>query len=69
MLSKKEVLKRYILFVISLFFAAFGVAITKRGELGVSPISSVANVMSSFSDSVSLGTWLVIWNCILILDK
>lgn len=35
MLSKKEVLKRYILFVISLFFAAFGVAITKRGELGV----------------------------------
>lgn len=54
MLSKKEVLKRYILFVISLFFAAFGVAITKRGELGVSPISSVANVMSSFSDSVSL---------------
>lgn len=69
MLSKKEVLKRYILFVISLFFAAFGVAITKRGELGVSPISSVANVMSSFSDSVSLGTWLVIWNCILILGQ
>lgn len=69
MLSKKEVLKRYILFVISLFFAAFGVAITKRGELGVSPISSVVNVMSSFSDSVSLGTWLVIWNCILILGQ
>ena len=39
-MSKKEIIKRYILFIISLFFAAFGVAITKHGELGVSPISS-----------------------------
>lgn len=55
--------------MISLFFAAFGVAITKRGELGVSPISSVPNVMSSYIDSLSLGTWLVIWNCILIVGQ
>ena len=45
-MSKKEIVKRYILFVISLFFAALGVAFTKHAELGVSPISSVANVMS-----------------------
>ena len=51
---------------VSLFFAAFGVAITKHGEPGVSPISSVANVMSSYMDSFSLGTWLIIWNCVLI---
>lgn len=35
-MSKKEIIKRYVLFIISLFFAALGVAITKRGELGVS---------------------------------
>ena len=68
-MSKKEIIKRYILFIISLFFAAFGVAITKRGELGVSPISSVANVMSSCIDSISLGTWLIIWNCALIIGQ
>lgn len=68
-MSKKETIKRYILFIVSLFFAALGVAITKRGELGVSPISSVPNVMSSYMDSFSLGTWLIIWNCILIVGQ
>lgn len=68
-MSKKETVKRYILFIVSLFFAALGVAITKRGELGVSPISSVPNVMSSYMDSFSLGTWLIIWNCILIVGQ
>ena len=68
-MSKKEIIKRYILFIISLFFAAFGVAITKHGELGVSPISSVPNVMSSYMNSLSLGTWLIIWNCALIVGQ
>lgn len=68
-MSKKEIAKRYILFIISLFFAALGVAFTKHGELGVTPISSVANVMSCKFDSLSLGTWLIIWNCILIVGQ
>lgn len=68
-MSKKEVAKRYVLFVISLFFAAIGVAVTKHGELGVSPISSVANVMSCKFISLSLGNWLIIWNCVLILGQ
>lgn len=68
-MTKKEIFKRYILFIISLFFAAMGVALTKHGELGVSPISSVANVLSFKFDFFSLGTWLIIWNCILILAQ
>ncbi len=68
-MSKTEIAKRYVLFVISLFFAALGVAFTKHGELGVSPISSVANVMSCKFSSLSLGTWLIIWNCVLILGQ
>ena len=68
-MSKKEISKRYALFIISLFFTAFGVAITKHGELGVSPISSVPNVMSGYMDSLSLGTWLIIWNCALIVGQ
>ena len=66
-MSKKETAKRYVLFVISLFISALGVAFTKHGELGVSPISSVANVMSI--KLFSLGIWLIIWNCVLILGQ
>ncbi len=68
-MTKAEIIKRYILFIISLFFAALGVAFTKHGELGVSPISSVANVMSCRFTSVSMGTWLIIWNCVLIVGQ
>lgn len=68
-MTKKEIAKRYILFIISLFFAALGVAFTKHGELGVSPISSVANVLSFKFPSFTLGTWLIIWNCILIIGQ
>lgn len=68
-MSKKETEKRYVLFVISLFISALGVAFTKHGELGVSPTSSVANVMSIKLDFFSLGIWLIIWNCVLILGQ
>lgn len=68
-MSKTETAKRYTLFIISLFFSALGVAFTKRGELGVSPISSVANVLSCKFDALPLGTWLIIWNCILIAGQ
>lgn len=68
-MSKTEIAHRYVLFVISLFFAALGVAFTKHGELGVSPISSVANVMSCKFTALTLGTWLIIWNCVLIIGQ
>lgn len=68
-MSKKELFKRYALFVISLFFSGIGVAFCKKGELGVSPISSVANVLSYRFEFFSMGTWLIIWNCVLILGQ
>lgn len=68
-MSKKELTKRYVLFIIGLFFSALGVAITKHAELGVSPISSVANILSCRFTALSLGTWLVIWNCLLIVGQ
>ena len=68
-MEKKELAKRYILAIISLFFSALGVAFTKHGELGVSPISSVANVVSIKYTALTLGNWLIVWNCILILGQ
>lgn len=68
-MTKKELTKRYILFIVSLFISALGVAITKKGELGVSPISSTPNVVSIKFTALSLGNWLIIWNCILIVGQ
>lgn len=68
-MSKKETAKRYILFIISLFFSALGVAFTKHGEVGVSPISSVANILSYKFTALTLGSWLIVWNCALILGQ
>lgn len=68
-MSKKEIFRRYIVFILGLFFAGIGVAFTKHGDLGVSPISSVANVMSIKFPVMTLGNWLIIWNCVLILAQ
>lgn len=68
-MSKIELIKRYVLFIISLFFSGLGVAFTKHGELGVSPISSVANVLSIRFESISIGTWLIITNCLLLAGQ
>ncbi len=68
-MRKSERIKRYVVFIVGLFFAAIGVAFTKHGELGVSPISSVANILNYKYPSLSLGTWLIIWNCVLIMGQ
>ncbi len=49
-MSKKETAKRYVLFVISLFISALGVAFTKHGELGVS-LSVSANVIMNSGEA------------------
>lgn len=66
-MSKKEKVKRYILCVVSLFILSLGIAFTKVGDLGVSPISSVANVLSIGFPQISIGNWLIITNFIMIL--
>lgn len=68
-MKKKEVFKRYILFIIGLFFIALGVALAKTAELGVPPVSSVANVLSIRFTALSMGYWLIIWNLLLIAGQ
>lgn len=68
-MSKKETAKRYMLAIVGLFLMGIGVAFTQHGQLGVSPISSVANVMYVKYDAISLGYWLLIWNLCLILGQ
>ena len=67
--KKQEIIIRTFFCILGLFIAGIGVAVTKKGELGVSPISSVANVLSLKYTDLSLGNWLIIWNCVLILGQ
>lgn len=68
-MSKRERIGRYMLFILCLFFMGLGVALTKHGELGVSPISSVANVFSIRFPVLSFGNWLILSNCLLVLGQ
>lgn len=68
-MKSKNYILRFISFIIGLFISGVGVAITKKGELGVSPVSSVANILSIRYPFFTLGNWLIVWNCILILGQ
>ncbi len=63
----REKVVRYIFFLISLFFCGLAVALNAHSMLGVSPISSVAYVIALKVPSVSMGTWLFIWNMVMLL--
>ena len=66
-MKRKELIKRYSLFIVSLWFSALGVAVTKCGSLGVSCISSVPNVMSLRFTVLTIGGWTFVWNTLLVV--
>lgn len=65
----KETINRYLLFVFSLLVLAFGVAVLKKADWGISPMSSVPNVVSMKLDFLSMGNCLILWNCLMILGQ
>ena len=65
-MSKKEAAKRYLLFVVGLFFMSLGTALITKTGLGTSPNSSIAYVLS-LRFSPSLGTFITVFNVALII--
>lgn len=68
-MSKTELIKRWTLFVVGLFFSGVGVAITRHGALGVSPISSVPNIVSIKWTFLTFGTWLMLGNVLMLIAQ
>jgi uncharacterized membrane protein YczE len=66
-MQTKEKAKRHATFVISLFFSGLGIAFTKTGGIGVSPVSSLANVLSIKLPAITMGTWLIVTNLLMLL--
>ena len=68
-MSKREKILRYLLLIIGVFFISLGIAVAKHSDLGISPISSVANVLSIKFPALTVGTWLMFTNCFMILAQ
>ncbi|KHD34885.1 membrane protein [Clostridium acetobutylicum] len=67
-MSKKELLKRYIFFLIGLFVNALGVSFITKAKLGTSPISSVPYTLS-MGFPLTMGTFTFILNMFLIVGQ
>lgn len=68
-MRKAELTKRYLLFVVSLFFIGFGISLTKHAGLGTSTISSMANVFSIRFPILTFGTWTILSNLFFFLGQ
>ncbi|MFA9377494.1 MAG: DUF6198 family protein [Lachnotalea sp.] len=65
-MSKKELFKRYMLFVIGLFINSFGVSFITKARLGTSPISSIPYTLS-LGFTPTLGVFTLYMSIILII--
>lgn len=66
--GREEIIRRYFVFVLSLFVMAFGVSLVTRSLTGTLPISSVPYVWS-LNTEVSMGTYIIILNALMILAQ
>ena len=62
----KYLVRRCLLFVVSLFVNAFGIAFITRALLGTSPITSVNYVLSMFTP-LSMGQWTILVNLLFVV--
>ena len=58
--------RRYILFAVSLFENAMGIAFITKALLGTSPITSVTYVLSMFTP-LTIGQWTIVLNLLFVL--
>ncbi len=57
-MSKKNMIGRYVLFLVGLFIASMGVAFSTKAGLGTSPVASVPYSVSLVCPIFTLGGWL-----------
>ncbi|MBR2560536.1 MAG: hypothetical protein IKE31_00140 [Eubacterium sp.] len=60
----KNQLKNYGIYLIGLFVASFGLALSTKAGLGTSPVASVAYSISLIDSHLSFGMWLNVWSLI-----
>lgn len=66
-MRKQELVKRYLIFFLGLIFNSFGVAFVTNAKLGTSPIAAIPYSLSMILPSLSLGSWVIVFNVGLIV--
>lgn len=66
-MSKKNLIERYMLFLIGLFIASMGVAFSAKAGLGTSPVASVPYSVSLVWPVFTLGGWLNVLSVLQII--
>lgn len=64
--SKGDLIRRYTMFIVGLFIASMGVALSTKASLGTSPVASVPYSVSLMSSLFTFGGWLNLWSIIQI---
>lgn len=64
---KNKLIYRYLLFIVGLFFNAFGIAFFTKSTLGTTPISSLPYTLSLIFPKLTLGNFTIIISMVLIL--
>ena len=62
----KQVIKNYALFLIGLFIASMGVALSAKAGLGTSPVASVPYSVALVNHTLTFGWWLNMWSVLQI---
>ena len=65
-MSIREIVKRYLFFILGLFIMAVGVVLSTRSNLGTSPISCVPYVLS-LGFSMTIGQFTFLMNLLFII--
>ncbi|MCI8284109.1 MAG: YitT family protein [Firmicutes bacterium] len=66
MMTKQELVKRYIIFLIGLIITAFGVAFATKASLGTSPIAAIPYSLSLVLPWLTFGNWAIVFAFVLI---
>ena len=66
-MSKAELIRRYVFFIVGLFLNSLGIALITKGDLGTSPISSIPYVLNLWHPAMSLGMYSFFFSLLLIV--
>lgn len=63
----KQTIRNYALFLIGLFIASMGVALSTKAGLGTSPVAAVPYSISLLNHTLTFGWWLNLWSVLQIV--
>lgn len=64
--GKGHIGRRLIVMLIGLFILAFGIAMTKKADLGTAPISCIPATLTDCVGILTIGNWTILFNLLLV---